>query len=281
MIMKKLRDYITDSLINGQQKKEDLVKQISQERGISPQAVYKLIRSMKQDEMLVEQKKMLSLNKVWIQKNIDFWQQAHTSHTGLLQNHMGIQILEEGDRATYSFSNPDQLDQMWGHFFLLFGEKIHKDVPILIYNPHFWFALVRAKSEKVLFGWLAREGKKSYLVSGSDASLDIHALKHFFNKKHHSYSVNTSLGFPKNYFLNIFGEYLIEVWLDESVMQEMDKIFREHNVPDQKVTKQLQEIVTTKGRNKLVISRNSKKASRLRKKLAKDFFIQKESRQYI
>jgi hypothetical protein len=170
---------------------------------------------------------------------------------------------------------------MWGHAFMLLLERTHKEIPVMIYNPHSWFPIVRYVSEKTIFQSLFDNGYRAYFSFAGKGELDRDICKKFVEPIGHSFSTGVELGFKKGKYLNVVGDYIIEVELDESVAEDIDKYFTKYPTLQEADAKELQAIVARRGRNRLILSRNFKKAHRLRSRLAKDFFIPTESRRFV
>ena len=80
-----------------------------------------------------------------------------------------------------------------------------------------------------------------------------------------------------NYYLNIFGDFLIEVWLDKEIADEVESLYRTATSFDEAAKEKIQKILARQGRMRLVISRNHKKATKLKRILAKDFAINQKN----
>ena len=80
--------------------------------------------------------------------------------------------------------------------------------------------------------------------------------------------------FPKqNYYVNIFDDFLIEVWLDPKVSEAIDQFYNNTKDFDENAKKKLLEIIKPGGRNKLVITRNKRKAYKIRNMFSKFFLF--------
>ncbi len=80
-----------------------------------------------------------------------------------------------------------------------------------------------------------------------------------------------------NYHVNVFGDFIFDIWLDENLMREIEKLYKKETKLDVKTLKKIQTIANKKGKNKLVLSRNKKRAEKLRKKIKKYFYIPKKA----
>lgn len=235
------------------------------------QGVYKSIAKLKKEEVLVGFDKKVALNKLWVQKMNAFFSLANSRYGNSVLDGSFLH-LEEGDKISYRFKNPYVTDQFWGHAFALLSSMTPPNIPIIIYNPHEWFMLARRQAEEVLFKNLSNEGKLLLITVGSDTFLD-KVVKKFFDQKQTQYHIDTKANMANNYYMNIFGDFIIEVRLDKSVANELDKYYQATNELVQNTTEDIKRIVMQPGYNRLTISRSPTRARILRKKLSKHFFI--------
>ncbi len=273
---------IVEELTTGSKNSAILVAKVAKSQNCSIQSVYAALRKLREQSVVLLHKKVLMLNVVWIEEQSELLQRAQATYFESSDSgSFSVGTLEEGDRVTYQFKNPILLDEMWGHAFLLLLEKAHKKVPIMIYNAHSWFPIVRHASEKTIFSTLANQGYKAYFSIGGTTDLDRSICKDFIHPIGHSFSLGNQFGLRNNQYLNIIDDYLIEVSLDTRVSNNIDDFYKKYVTLTSANQGELQEIVSAKGSNKLIISRNSRKALLWRSRLSKDFLIPTASRQYV
>jgi hypothetical protein len=80
----------------------------------------------------------------------------------------------------------------------------------------------------------------------------------------------------RNYYLNIFDDFIIEAHLDEATAKKIDDFYNTATEWDPTTEAILKKIIANEGKNKLTISRNRKKADKL-KKMFKNYFYIKQS----
>lgn|GEM_PF-5021634 len=94
---------------------------------------------------------------------------------------------------------------------------------------------------------------------------------HFIQETQQYYPSGQYLFKKENYYINIFGDYLIEVWLDSIISKQIDRFFQTHVKITSHALDEINHIITQNGNNKLKISRNKEKASILKRKFMKYF----------
>ncbi len=239
-------------------------------KGFTKQALYQLLRKLIVKEVVVKHGKLFSLSQIWVLKMKDFFSLAQ-KHYGLEEQGDDFLSLSDGDKVIYSFKSPVEADKFWGHAFNILGGNLLGKEPLYIYNPHEWFFFARKESEEFLFQELQKRNQKVWLICGGKTLLDKHITKYFDGSILQYYMTEEVIFEARNYYLNIFGDYIIEARIDESVAKQVDSFYHEHD----KVTEKTSQILTsllTQGKTNLTISRNKNKAEKLKKLFAPYFY---------
>ncbi len=239
------------------------------------QAVYSILRKLKKDEIVVTHGKMVSLSSLWIARMGDFFTTARHYYTNSAVGDEGFFNLSAGERVSYTFHNPSTTDIFWGHAFAVLAEMTPTTEPIYIWNPHEWFFLVRGTSEKMIFDTITATGKQILLACANKDPLDKYVAKEFDGKNSQYHMTDQYLFEKKNYYINVFGDFVIEVWLDETTSDAIDVFYKKTPEWDDSAQKEITDIATKKGKTKMTISNNPKKAQKIRKGLEKYFWVRK------
>lgn len=235
---------------------------------VTKQAVYQILRRLRKEEVVVVFKKEYVLSEVFVNKVIDFFEAAKRN----LSKSDPLLNLLDGEYISYHFKNSYITDQFWAHAFIVLSQFCHKGMPVMLYNPHEWFYIARESSERSMFEILDKSGIPALVLVGTTDPLDIVAQKYFQHGLFQYYAKQMS-NQKRNYYLNIFNDYFIEVWLNPHVSCAIDEWYRNTKVLNDQAKKELQSIIGREGKTKIRISRNKKRANRLRRLFKKDFFI--------
>ena len=269
-----IRELIISSIQKGSRNIVELISDIQKNRpNTTKQAVYTAIRNLKREEVVVVHKKHISLNKVWVKNQLNFFTIADSDYTHEGSNYDNLLLMEEGDKITYFFKSAYATDQYWAHLYETMVENMDKSMPAVLYNPHEWFLVARKESEEMIFNRLSSQSKLMFMVIGGTNDLDKLVVKTAFKQWKHQYNFRPDLKFDKNYYINIFGDFIIEAKLDEKVSLEIDEFFSKYKILTPSNIAELKIIVSKRGKNKLMITRNKKRAFNLRKMLAYDFHV--------
>ncbi len=268
---KKLEDLVASLLLKGRQNTTDLLDMVRKvRRQTTKQGFYVALRKLKKEDVITVYRKEASLNTTWLAKMRDVVNEVTEAHTTGNKS-FGVLKLEDGESVTYSFSNIKNLDTFWGHSQNILVHNTPNAEPLYTYDPHYWFYIARKETEKKLLEEIV-ENKRQFLITvGGNTDLD-KIIKTDFNSDYLQYNMEEV--FPKrNYYVTIIGDYISEVLLDEPTAKKIDYIYKNKNVIDSEVTALFNEILNSKTKNKIKISRNKNKAEKLKRKLRKNFYL--------
>lgn len=242
---------------------------------LSKQAVYQVLRNLKKSEIVIVGSKTVSLSSLWIDRMYEFFAAAKYSYEGVDSNDSlteNFLKMEDGDRIVYEFKNPAATDIFWGHASNILRSIMPKNTPMLIYEPHNWFLLARESIEREIMDRSASEGHPFYVYIPATTLLDKYT-KFLFSKPHSCHLENIHY-FKENFYINTHGDYIIEVVIDPKTQSQIDKFYNTYTTWNADAESEIKRIVShMKGRNKLTISRNAKKAEKYRKIFKKYFLI--------
>lgn len=272
----KIEEFVLKILADGPMPAMALVKKISFLRlRATKQAVYSALRKLKKSEIVVMHGKIVSLNGAWINKMSDFFAEARHKYSIGTAETEGFLALDDGDKITYNFKNPEIADAFWGHAFDLLADVMPKTEPIYIYNPHEWFLIAREEQETALFKHITDEKRQILVTTPGTSELD-RAVKKYFDGTYAQYYLSPMHLFKKgNYYVNIFGDYIIEAWIDEKTHEAIEKFYKNYMTLDAESKTALKNIINSQGKNKISISKNKDKSEKLKKMLRKEFYILK------
>ncbi len=237
------------------------------------QALYVILRRLLAQEVVVKHGTQYSLSNVWLSKMYQFFLVAKERY-GVTQESVDFLMLNDGDRISYNFKGLNETDGFWGHAFDVLAAVTPSTEPIYLYNPHEWFLYARAANELHLFNKLRNDKRQLWLTVGHTDPLDIHA-KQYFDGTYLQYHMLEKPLFDKEYYyLNIFGDYIIEATIDPETARAVDQLYKSTKEWSERINVELHSLVA-KGKTKLTISRNERKAKKLKRVLGQYFFLKK------
>lgn len=265
-------EIVISTLASSSQNGETLLATI---RTIRPhftkQALYVVLRKLLQQEVIVKHGKQFSLGRPWLSRMTQFFSLAQERY-GVHQEGVDFLNLQDGDKISYSFKSPEETDRFWGHVFDVLAEVMPHDEPIYIYNPHEWFVLARQESELHLLHSLRDAKRLVWITVGHRDALDVY-VKRYFDGTYLQYHMHDVLLFEnESYYLNVFGSYIVEAHLDIITARKVDELYKTTEVWNESVERALKALIGS-GKTKLTISRNERKAKKLKKLLGQYFFV--------
>ena len=271
---KSIESLVTTELQRGPIDTALLIANIKKKRpNTTKQGVYAALRNLRKEEIVVLHNKKTSFNLLWLKQMDEFLAVTERHYVETNFGRDNFLNLKEGERIVYFFGNPAETDKFWGHALVTLAEaSTAEDGPAYLYNPHEWFLIARKESERECIAFITKK-RRFLLTAGNKLPLDRVITKEF-DGNHSQYHMHSQQLFAKNnYYLNIVGDFLIEVLIDEKIAAKIEVLYQNAEKLDDRVLGELNKIIGNKERSRLTISRNSKKASRLKKILGKNFYI--------
>ncbi len=243
-----------------------LLRQIHQNRpATTKQAMYYSLSNLLNEEIVVKAKNKYFLSKIWLLKLQKLCNIQETTNDSVFK-------LKDGESVTYKFPNLLVADTYWAHIFQTFVEWIPKDKPVFAWYPHDWFAICRQKIEQAIFQGFIHNDKRKFLGIHGKTDLDKQFRENWKNT-HVSISTGVSGIFESNIYINVFDDFIIKVIIDKDTAEKIDMFYHKHKNLDDIHIDALTDIVSTKNPVKIVIYRNHKKATTIRKQISKEFAI--------
>lgn len=259
-----LDDLIVQSLLlNGEQEVSDVYKDlVAQGQKITIQALYKRLRILLQDQIILKNKKSIVINNEWSENMLE-----------LLSGNTGLPILKPGETVTYSFKELASLDAYWKHVMTPI-EKAHPNYPIFFFNHYeIWIQLFgRRENEIEYLHKISQDKHYCFFLLGKDNKYN-NDFKNNYQTDYLQISVGAD-GFSLGDYPTVIADYVITTKLSPRLSKMIDEIYKSPN--EQIVSEKINKIFLKSAAIKLKIERNENKAKKLRKKIAKDFYIPKD-----
>jgi hypothetical protein len=274
---KTIEDIIIGLLQRGPINTLELIKLVREKRPkTTKQGIYLALRNLAKEEIAVLHNKQASLNIRWIKRMRHFFAITEQSYIEDDSGKGNFISLKVGEKVEYSFADSATTDLFWWDALYILSELYTGDEPIYIYNPHEWFLIARKESEVEAIKEITKK-HRLLLTAGNRTPLDKSVSKYFDGNKGQYYMSEKSLFVKSNYYFNIVGDFIIEVWLDKQIAAKIDEVYSSKLREDDAKT-ELIKIINGKGRSKLRISRNAKKAEKLKLLTRKYFYIPKSKK---
>lgn len=271
-----IEDLIIKAVAPKPQETTQLIAEVNKIRlNTTKQAVYACLRKLAKENLILVNKQIVSLNLKYVDKMIKFY--SDIKHDYTQTNYEGNFIyLNNGERIVYYFKNSLQTDIFWTHAISILVESLIEKTIIYNFNPHNYFILYNQENESQVIDKIVNSGHM-FLISADNADyLDKHVKQLYKNEKIQYHILDKKFFPSNNHYFNIIGDYIIETYFDKKTADAIDQFYREANSFDSKKIAELKNIISKRGRDKIVISKNKARATILKKRLQKYFYIPKE-----
>lgn len=241
---------------------------------ITEQGFYKAVRGLRQADSVLLNKGVLQLHQGYIEKLSSYLRQASSDGESLSVGGMPLLSLSPGDRISYRISSAHEANHMWSHLFGALISRLDKGDAIYTYVPHDWLMLAYYEDEVWQIGKASRSGHPYLSTTGNNTKLDKHTRKLIRSLPGiQNNNLEKPLFENNRYYLNIFGDMLLEFYLDQVTADAIDDLYLRYATYSSEAQAELMKIIKNRGKNGLVVSHNAKKAARLKKKLEKGFVL--------
>jgi len=271
-----VEDIILDELKKGPQKSSDLVL-IVKKSGLtqSKQGVYKVLKKLNQQEVITLKKGIVALNTVWLRKLHSYLVTAQSNYLDDIILPGYFTNLEYGQKFIFNFKSPELLDSYWGHVLVTLMQIVPAGQHFFAYNPHDWFLFARYEPEEKFLQAVKESGRQNLMTVGGRTYLDKKLVSRIDKSFFQYHMLDKPLFKKTNYYINVIGDYVIEVYIDENISNQIEKFYQQTNKLDDHSLNKLKQIISQRGKNKFIISRNKRKAEKFRNKVQKYFYIPK------
>lgn len=239
------------------------------------QGIYKALRALRSQGVVFMQHQEATLNLHWLQELETFVRIAEHAHKDLQASSGHFLQLQDGDRITYVFKNPLQVDAFWSHVLYILFEALPKLDRWYAHASHCWFLLGRRDEELALRDYMIKRGIKYHFTVGHQTPLDRH-LKHDFDNNVSQYVLLDQPLFKErpnhlDLVINVIGDYIIEARYDKQTTDRIEHFYETTTRFTKEKQAEFETILKIPSRITLVIIRNQRKADRLAALLGKHF----------
>ncbi|MCB9029496.1 MAG: hypothetical protein H6619_00455 [Deltaproteobacteria bacterium] len=202
---------------------EELLEAVERaHRKISKQALYKELRRLEDDGVVVRASGVYTIRLAWILQLSSF---ANKLHQLFLETESLLSTFEFKDGIEkWEFSDLHRADLFWTQLIIALLPR-NRSQKIFSWIPHPWFHLVHADREKEFWNAVAIYEPEFYVSVAGDTPLD----REWANLTDSS-SSKVFFGKPPLYHSNLnsfelHGDFLVEVKLDKETAEEIEQIF--------------------------------------------------------
>lgn len=269
-----LREDIIEHLLPGPQLMGALTEALSLNKKVTVQAVYKVLRQLRMEEVIIVHKHHVSLSHVWLLKEQEKFQFASDAyaHAPLIER------LQKGEvtKASFSFKTLNEIDLFWTYTYIQIGEHVPSHIPTYSIQPHDWYYYARLDTDAYWVKKHTESGRLSRTLLTHSTELDRLVTRERKKKvgELFQYTLGENpLGQSNDRYYNLLGEYIFTVTLDPHIAEKLEALIEsEKRIPlSAKGLVTMSEIGIQKGIFKYTIERSSNRAKEMERKIKKYF----------
>jgi hypothetical protein len=262
-----VRDSIIIELEKGVRGKAGVIDRVMECEKVTVQAVYKELRALIRDEVVLDKQKKLSLTLPFIEREYKRWKQAKEHYTHQVSFDDFLQ-LQKGKSLSFTFNNIIDLDLFWTQAFIILERILSEDIPRYSIVPHDWFAYARPSTDDV---WTNNKIHSQRLIITHPAEVDWRIARLRKTQGYEFTGGENPLNLSEAEYVTLVGDWVFEVEFDKFVAKELNEyIWSLKNVSEVNSAK-MDELMKIKGTFKLKLSNNPKKAKDMSDKVKKYF----------
>ncbi len=228
--------------------------------------LYRIVMRMIDTQILIKVHGKIMLNLMWV-SYVGFVMQR----AGKIASHAEGIVLKEGEKRVFDAHSLFEVEAIWNHILVsLYGmlrqKKLHK------YYSHAWWQFGANAEDAVFYRSLKEKGIECRWIFGSNTFLDSLASK-ILNETFEAVVLKEP-PFPKEgYSLNVYGDYIIESLLPDSIAKHFSLFFSSVKVIKDFDQALFTDLFLMRGKYKVTVWRSPKQAELLREKLNRYFRV--------
>lgn len=262
-----VRDSIIIELGKGVRGKSGVIDRVIESEKVTVQAVYKELRALVRDEVVLDKQKKLSLSLPFIEGEYKRWRLTREQYTHQVSFDDFLQ-LQKGKSLSFNFSNIADLDLFWTQAFIILERILPEDSITYSIIPHDWFMYARPHTDDV---WVNQQSKLQRVIITHPAEFDWQVIGIRRREGRSLTGGENPLKLTEYQYITLVGDWVFEVEFDKAVAKELNEyIWSLKNVKDVDQIK-MEELMKRKGSFKLKLSNNAKKAREMSNKTKKFF----------
>ncbi len=255
-----VEDRIVELTADSRKTIKSLHESLAQDHSLTLRAVYKAVNKLVGAGVLLKVGKQVMVDQEWARRA-----------TETLGSASGP-FLSIGERAAYTFTSVEHLDSFWKTTVLPL-ERAAGVRESFFYNPHnFWAYLPDRKESEDAYYQHFREHRYGFFTIGGESVAD-KGFKKAYQTEHLQIDLRTISSFRRTDHVTVLDSFIITVRLGKKVAERIDTLYDSAESPED-ILLNILRICKKPGKIRFLLENNPTKAAKLRKILAKNFYIQ-------
>ncbi len=258
---RELEDQVVELLVESRLTIKTVCAKLSAIHRVSLRGVYKAVNKLIEAGVVLKVGKRVMLSEEW---------------TRLVSENLSspaVPLIGEGERIAHTFTSLEHLDAFWKSTVLPL-ERVSEPKEVFIYNPHSFWALLpeRKASEEVFFKHFGPQ-QQGFLTIGGECAADL-ALKRQHQTDYLQINLQNIGSLKRTDHVTVLGPYIILTRLSKAVVDRMDALYSTEKSPEE-LLPELLKLCNKPAKLRLIVENNPKKSEKLRRTLARDFYLKR------
>jgi hypothetical protein len=233
---------------------------LANEHSLTLRAVYKAVNKLIGEGVLLKVGKQVMVDQEWAKRTVD----TLTSLSG--------PILSAGERAAYTFNSVEHLDAFWKSVVLPL-ERSADAHESFFYNPHnFWAYLPSRKQSEDAYYQHFKGHEYGFFTVGGESDAD-KEFKRSYQSTNFQIDLRDIRMFRRTDHVTILDSFIITVRLGKKMAERIDALYAS-GVLMKDILPAIVALCQKPGKIRFLLENNPSKALKLRKVLARNFYIQ-------
>ncbi len=230
------------------------------------QGIYKALGSLVEDGVLIKRKKSYYIYLPWVLQAQNALDEAERNLMSHSSSH--TLFLDANNKISWKFTDLLHLNEWWA-VILLYLLKQTDSKTLLGWNPHPWFNLAQTKKEEQFIQSFGLAGGHLYLIVGGTTRLDKQSATIWPSDIVTHSSATGPFDSLQNTYINVIGNYVLKVVLDNKTTSRIENIYSSYNAADKEQVAQLVALFYTSCKAKLLVSYSPQEAQKLKNKFSR------------
>lgn len=262
-----VKESIIKELQSGIKAKSAVIDSVMAAEKVTLQAVYKELRKLAKDEVVLDTQKKLSLTLTYIEHEHKRWRRVLERYT----DHVSIDDflqLPKGKSLSFVFSDIAALDLFWTQAFIILERILPEEASTYSVVAHDWFSYARPATDDI---WTQKHTRTQRMVITHPAEVDWQVAR-MRRKQGYEFTGNENpFKLNEAQYVTLVSDWVFEVEFDKAVAKVLNEYIRSLKSVDQVNPVRMNELMKMKGNFKLKLSNNPKKAREMVGKVKKYF----------
>lgn len=272
---KTLEDLIIMSLaLKGEQTVKQILDSLTEE-GLSftEQGVYRVLRKLQAESIVVKEKKTYSLRIAWI---LDMGVLVEQMQETYLHDAYLSDLLpeEDGEKRTWQFNNVIKMHDFWTQLNIALAKQSKTGIA-MNYSPHLWYEFVQKDHERQFYRLFLSYISKSYTVVGNKSFLDRYAASvlgdEFRQSTYHLVNPEDAIEKDQAIYIDVIDDYILTVKLDKHMVERIESLYSKATPETDLSSIDVLNIFIHKTKVKMTLRKDERKARVYRRKFERLF----------